>query len=56
MNLLPDNSVQRLADAWHNGLSPGGGMGLLWHIALRRYRSTMTERVSKTARSCRILA
>ncbi len=25
------------------GLSPGDGMGLLWHLALRRYPSAMTE-------------
>ena len=37
------NKLQRFADAWHNGRSPGDGMGLLWHLALRRYPSAMTE-------------
>ena len=43
MDQPPDKRVRRLADAWHNGLSPGDGMGLLWHLALRRYPSAMTE-------------
>ena len=43
MKRLPNDRLQRLADAWHNGLSPGDGMGLLWHLALRRYPSAMTE-------------
>ena len=37
------SSFQRLADAWDDGLAPGDGMGLLWHLALRRYPSAMTE-------------
>lgn len=37
------NRIQRLAEAWINGLSPADGMGLLWHLALRRYPSAMTE-------------
>ena len=40
---VPTDRVQRLANAWINGLSPGDGMGLLWHLALRRYPSAMTE-------------
>ena len=43
MNASSKNRLQRLADAWHNGRSPGDEMGLLWHLALRRYPSTMTE-------------
>lgn len=43
MDRLSDQKLQRIADAWHNGLSPGDGMGLLWHLALRRYPSAMTE-------------
>lgn len=43
MNKLPSDKLRRLADAWHNGRSPGDGMGLLWHLALRRYPSAMTE-------------
>lgn len=43
MNRLRNDRLQRLADAWHNGLSPGDGMGLLWHLALRRYPPAMTE-------------
>jgi len=39
----PDERLQRLADAWFAGLSPGDGMGLLWHLALRRLPSAMTE-------------
>lgn len=39
----PDERLQRLANAWHNGLSPGDGIGLLWHLALRRYPSAMTD-------------
>lgn len=40
---VPTERIQRLANAWINGLSPGDGMGLLWHLALRRYPSAMTE-------------
>ncbi len=40
---VPTDRVQRLANAWINGLSPGDGIGLLWHLALRRYPSAMTE-------------
>lgn len=43
MSGKPTDSIQRLARAWLNGLSPGDGMGLLWHLALRRYPSAMTE-------------
>ena len=35
--------LQALADAWLKGRSPGDGMGLLRHLALRRYPSAMTE-------------
>jgi TPR repeat protein len=38
-----NSKLQRLETAWLNGLSPGDGMGLLWHLALRRYGSAMTE-------------
>ena len=41
--MTANDRLQRLADAWHNGLSPGDGMGLLWHLALRHYPSAMTE-------------
>lgn len=43
MSRLPTDRFQRLANAWINGLSPGDGMGLLRHLALRRYPSSMTE-------------
>lgn len=43
MDRRPNDRLQRLADAWHDGRSPGDGMGLLWHLALRRYPSAMTE-------------
>ncbi|WP_298671968.1 hypothetical protein [uncultured Sphingomonas sp.] len=43
MGHASDEKLQRLADAWLNGRSPGNGMGLLWHLALRRYPSAMTE-------------
>lgn len=43
MDKPANNKLQRLADAWHDGLSPGDGMGLLWHLALRRYPSALTE-------------
>ncbi|HEX8414648.1 MAG TPA: hypothetical protein VF637_12305 [Sphingomicrobium sp.] len=43
MDCTSDQRLQRLADAWHNGRSLGDGMGLLWHLALRRYPSAMTE-------------
>ncbi len=43
MDHLTDDKLQRLADAWYNGRSPGDGMGLLWHLALWRYSSAMTE-------------
>jgi len=39
----PPDRIKRLAQAWINGLSPGDGMGLPWHLALRRYPSAMTE-------------
>jgi hypothetical protein len=35
--------LQKLIGAWLDGRSPGDGMGLLWHLALRRYPSAMTE-------------
>lgn len=50
----PNEQLQRLADAWCNGLSPGDGMGLLWHLALRRYPSAITElsrRIGEDGRS-----
>lgn len=43
MSRLPTDRFQRLTNAWINGLSPGDGMGLLWHLALRHYPSAMTE-------------
>lgn len=43
MNRLKTDRLKRLADAWHNDTSPSDGMGLLWHLALRRYPSAMTE-------------
>lgn len=43
MSKSPSDKLQRLADVWHDGLSPGDGMALLWHLALRRYPSAMTE-------------
>ena len=43
MDPASDSKLQRLADAWDNGRSPSDGMGLLWHLALRRYPSAMTE-------------
>ena len=43
MDQPSDDRRRRLVDAWHNGLSPGDGMALLWHLALRRYPSAMTE-------------
>lgn len=50
----PINRTQRLAEAWINGLSPGDGMGLLRHLALRSYPSAMTElarRIGEDGRS-----
>lgn len=43
MGRAATDKLQRLAAAWHNGLSPGDGIGLLWHLALRGYPSAMTE-------------
>jgi TPR repeat protein len=51
---MPTDRVQRLANAWIIGLSPGDGMGLLWHLALRRYPPAMTElarRIGEDGRS-----
>lgn len=43
MTRVLTDRFQRLASALINGLSPGNGMGLLWHLALRRYPAAMTE-------------
>ena len=38
-----NDKLQRLVDAWHNLSSQDDGVGLLWHLALRRYPSAMTQ-------------
>jgi len=48
--------TERLADAWIDGLSPGDGMGLLRHLALRRYPSAMTELARRIGDDGRSLA
>jgi len=43
MDRAAEERLRTLAEAWLQGRSPGDGMGLLRHLALRRYPSAMTE-------------